>query len=177
MINITYPGEQQELEIMRRTVGGDPVEVQAVLDGPEVQQVQHIVEHVPVADHVLRYALALVRATRVRAQQDDLSGTAATTPPPDFCTDYLSWGAGPRASQYLVLSAKAKALLTGATHVTPEHIRAVIHPVLRHRLILNFNAEADAVTTDDIINRLVDTIPLDDANPDTRRQLDAVVKS
>lgn len=174
MVRITYPGEQQELEIMRRTIGGTPAEIQAVLSGPDVQQVQHIVEQVPVADHVLRYALALVRATRVRAE----AGTAAGSPAlPEFVSDYVSWGAGPRASQYLVLAAKARALLAGATHVTPDHIRSVIHPVLRHRLILNFNAEADAITTDDIIDRLLETIPVDDADPDTRRQLDAVVRS
>ena len=90
--------------------------------------------------------------------------------------DYLSWGAGPRASQFLVLAAKAKALLTGAPHVTPELVREVALPVMRHRIIVNFNAEADGVSTDDVVLGLLDTIPVDDADASTRGTLDSVTR-
>ena len=86
------------------------------------------------------------------------------------------WGAGPRASQYLVLAAKAKAILTGGTHVMPEHIKAMALPVLRHRIITNFNAEADGVTTDDIVNTLIKETRLDASDEATQRKLDAVMK-
>ena len=88
---------------------------------------------------------------------------------------YVRWGAGPRASQYLILAAKAKALLSGSPHVLPEHIKSVAHPVLRHRILKNFNAEADGVTTDDIISTLLDWVTVDDTDSDTRRQLDQVL--
>ncbi len=81
----------------------------------------------------------------------------------------MSWGAGPRASQYLVLAAKARAILAGSTHVMPEHVRAVALPVMRHRIITNFNAEADGVTTDDIVRSLLEEIPVDSSDASTRR--------
>ncbi len=129
-------------------------------------RIQGLVRRVPVADHVVKYALRLVRATRVRE--------ASTKP--EIVENYLSWGAGPRASQYLVLAAKAKAILSGALHVMPEHIREVALPVMRHRLITNFNAEADGVTTDDIVNRLLEEIPVAGTDESTRRQMDAVMQ-
>ncbi len=88
----------------------------------------------------------------------------------------MSWGAGPRASQYIVLAAKAKAILSGATHVMPEHIRAVALPVLRHRIITNFNAEADGITTEDIIADLLGRISVDGSDEATARTMDAVVR-
>ena len=90
--------------------------------------------------------------------------------------DYLSWGAGPRASQYLVLAAKAKAMLDGSMHVTPEHVKAVALPVLRHRVIANFNAEADGVTTDDVITELLSITSVDGSSAADKRQLDAVMQ-
>ena len=84
---------------------------------------------------------------------------------PDFIRDYVSWGAGPRASQYLVLAAKARAVLHGRYHVSTDDIRAVAGPVLRHRIITNFNAEAEGIKPDDIVNRLIETIPVDDTRP------------
>ena len=109
-------------------------------------ELQEIVRRVPCADHVIRYALKLVRATRV--DKGDV---------PKFVTDYVSWGAGPRASQNLVLTGKARAILQGRYFVATEDIQTVARPVLRHRILMNFNADADGVRSDDIINRLLET--------------------
>ncbi len=167
MIRIGYPKPEQELEVIRRTTATHAATITAVLSGEDVATVQDLVRQVPVADHVLRYALNLVRATRVRDPE---------AVKPRIVTDYLSWGAGPRASQYLVLAAKAKAILAGGTHVMPEHIRAVARPVMRHRIITNFNAEADGVTTDHIIESLLETIPVEGTDAATMRKMDAVLK-
>ena len=109
---------------------------------------QDLVREVPVSDHVIRYTLSLVRQTRV--------GEPGV---PDFVRDQLAWGAGPRAVQFLILGAKARALLHGRTHVAIEDIQALAKPVLRHRLVVNFAAESDGVTSDDIIDRLLEVTP------------------
>ncbi len=165
-IKIDYPTEDQELEIVRQTTSVEEQQATAVLTGEEVLRIQNLVRQVPVADHVLRYVLRLVRSTRIREASEK----------PDIVQNYVSWGAGPRASQYLVLAAKAKAILSGASHVMPEHIRAVALPVMRHRIITNFNAEADGVTTDDIVNELADRIPVDSSDAATAKQMDAVLQ-
>ncbi len=119
---VDYPSFDDELEVARRTTARIKNEVESVLSGEEIQQLQDLVRSVPVADHVIRYALALVRQTRV--------GTEGV---PDFVTEQVSWGAGPRAVQFLVLGGKARALLGGRTHVSVEDIQALSKPVLRHR--------------------------------------------
>jgi MoxR-like ATPase len=154
MIRVGYPGESEELEIVRRTTARSSIHVEPVLDAERVLAIQELVRDVPVADHVIRYALSLVRATRPPAR-------GATDDRPDFMRQYLQWGAGPRASQNLILAAKARAILDARPHVTPDDVRTVAPPVLRHRLIPNFNAEADKVTTDDLIDRLLDAITVD----------------
>ncbi len=164
-IQIGYPTEEEEVEIIRRTTSTTESEASPCLTREDVLRVQDLVRQVPIADHVIRYALRLVRATRVK---DD-------SPKPQMVTDYLGWGAGPRAGQYLTLAAKAKAVLGGSLHVTPEHIRAVAKPALRHRIITNFNAEADGVTTDDIIDALLKETPVEASDAGTRRQMDAVM--
>ncbi len=169
MIHVDYPDEQEELEIVKRTTARHQIEVAHVLDGLRVQQIQQLVRDVPVADHVIRYALRLVRATRKPQRGTDDAR-------PDFVRQYLAWGAGPRASQYLVLGGKAQALLEGRTHVTPDDIHAVAHPVLRHRLIANFNAEADGINTDDLIDQLLGTIAPDASDIRTATQMDAVMR-
>jgi MoxR-like ATPase len=166
-IRIGYPTEADELAIVQRTTTIGDATPQPVLDAADCLRIQQLVRQVPVADHVARYALRLVRATRVRESRDDK---------PEIVRDYLAWGAGPRASQFLVLAAKAMALVTGSTHVTPELIRAVALPVMRHRIIANFNAEADGVTTDDVVRGLLDTIPVDQSDPATRSTLDSVTR-
>ena len=164
-IRIGYPTEQDELAIVQRTTTDIETKVEKVVDAADCLRIQQLVRHVPVADHVARYALRLVRSTRVRESKEDK---------PDVVQDYLAWGAGPRASQFMVLAAKARALVTGAPHVTPEIVRDVALPVMRHRIIVNFNAEADGVSTDDVVRGLLETTPVDDADGSTRQTLDSV---
>jgi MoxR-like ATPase len=148
-IKVGYPTRAEEIEIMRRTTSTQRPEVQPLLDGEQIQQLQQVVRQVVVADHVFAYVADLVRATRPREPGI-----------PKFVPELVAWGAGPRASQYLILGGKARAILHGRLHVTTDDIRAVAYPVLRHRLVTTFNADAEGVTTDDIIKRLIQAIPL-----------------
>jgi len=153
MIRVGYPGADEELEIIKRTTVTRQVTIDHVLDAKQVLEIQGLVRDVPVADHVARYALQLVRATRKPERgEEDVR--------PEFVRKYVSWGAGPRASQYLVLAGKARAILSGRTHVTTDDIAAVAHPVLRHRLIANYNAEADGILADDLVDRLIKAVPV-----------------
>jgi MoxR-like ATPase len=140
---VDYPTEEEELQIVRQTTSDVTERISASLNADEIQSLQQIVRKVPVADHVLRYALQFTRLTRREKGKV-----------PDFVSQYVTWGAGPRASQYLVLGAKARAVLHGRFHATCEDVRAVAAPVLRHRIVTNFNAEAEGVRPDDIVNRL-----------------------
>src|SRR6185295_4634666 len=119
-----------------------------VLSDAEILALQKIVRQVPVTDHVVDYALALVRQTRVG--QD---GT------PDFISEQLSWGAGPRAVQFLLLGAKARALLNGRTYVSTDDIQALAAPVLRHRIVVSFAAESEGITSDKIVEQLIRSTP------------------
>ncbi|MCX7701178.1 MAG: MoxR family ATPase [Gemmataceae bacterium] len=147
-IRVDYPDEDEEYKIVEQTTALSRPAIQRVVSAMDLVEMQEIVRRVPVAPYVIRYAMKFTRATR----RNDPSV-------PDFIRDYVTWGAGPRASQYLVLAAKARAILKGRFHVSCEDIRAMALPVLRHRIITNFNAEADGVKSDDIIRRLIDTIP------------------
>ena len=144
-IRVDYPSSEEELEIMQRTTGGHQSEVNTVLDGERIMQLQGMVREVPIAGDLIRYALRLTSATRVKTEDA-----------PEFVKRHVDWGAGPRAGQYLVLGAKASAILDGRPHVTAEDIRRVALPVLRHRIVTNFAAEAEGVTSDDIITRLLE---------------------
>lgn len=146
---IDYPSEQEELEIVKQTTADFVAQVTPTLSAAEIQSFSHLVRRVPVAEHLARYALSLVRQTRVGSEQ-------AT----EMVSKYVSWGAGPRASQYLVLAAKARTALRGRLCVGEDDIRAVAAPVLRHRIIANFNAEADGITTDKIIEHLLEQTKL-----------------
>jgi len=170
MIRIAYPSADEELEIVRRSTTTGAGEPTAVLTADDITTVQQLVRTTPVPDHVIRYALRLVRATRVGEPMD--AGAAR----PRLITDYVGWGAGPRASENLILAAKARAILAGDTHVTPEHVRAVTKPVLRHRLLTNFNAEADQVSTDTIIEGLLNDVSVENASPREQRQMDEVLR-
>ena len=158
LIRVDYPGHDEELEIVRRTTRRGSAEVERVLTAEQVLQMQELVRDVPVADHVIRYALRLVRATRVVRGEGEGNGDGTV---PEYVRQYVSMGAGPRASQYLILASKARALLEGRTHATVEDIRHVARPVLRHRILTNFSAEADGVTTDDLVERLLENIKPD----------------
>jgi len=169
-IKIGYPTADEELAIVKRTTSGERATPTAVLTSADITRVQDLVRQMPVADHVVRYALRLVRATRVKEPMD--GGLAR----PKLVQQYVGWGAGPRASEYLVLGAKARAILTGSTHVTPEHVREIAKPVLRHRVLTNFNAEADQVSSDIIIDGLLKEIPVEGLSADEKKLMDAVVR-
>ena len=169
-VKITYPTADEELQIIKRSTTTGATSPSAVLTAADIQRVQELVRATPVADHVLRYALRLVRATRIKEPMD--SGLTR----PKMLEQYVGWGAGPRASEYLVLAAKARAILAGSAHVSPDHVRDVAKPVLRHRILTNFNAEADGVTTDAIIDSLLKDIPVEGLSPTEKRQMDSVVK-
>ncbi|MDW8262951.1 MAG: MoxR family ATPase, partial [Phycisphaerales bacterium] len=147
-IHVGYPTEEEEFRIVRLTTENLKPELSHVLSGEEVIALQEVVRKVPVADHVIRYALQFSRLTR------KTEGGV-----PDFVNDFVSWGAGPRASQYLILAGKARALLKGRYHVSTDDIRSVALPVLRHRIVTNFNAEAEGIRSDAIVKRLIEHIP------------------
>ena len=165
-IQVGYPGEDEELQVVQQTTSDEEVKIEPVLDGEDVTSIQHLVRQVPIADHVAAYAVRLARSSRIRDTEN----------PPQIVSDYVSWGAGPRASQFLVLAAKAHAILHGENHVTPAHIQAVALPVLRHRILLNFNAEADGVRPDDVIKALLQEVPLDPVDAQTAKHMDEVTR-
>ena len=143
---VDYPDEDEELQIVKQTTTDFTPQVTATLGADEIHTYAQLVRRVPIADHLARYALQLARQTRVGKGEV-----------PELVSKYVSWGAGPRASQYLVLAAKARAALQGRYCVGTDDIEAVALPVLRHRIIANFNAEADGVSTDAIIEHLLET--------------------
>src|SRR5438552_2012723 len=145
---VKYPNFNEEFEIARRTTAVQMEEPEAVLGGEQILELQRLVRRVPVTDAVIRYTLALVRQTRV--------GEPGT---PKFVRDWLSWGAGPRAVQYLILGGKARALLYGRPHVQHEDIQALAYPVLRHRILTNFTAASEGVTSDSVVKRLLEETP------------------
>jgi MoxR-like ATPase len=150
MINVDYPSAEEERRIMKMATspaGGQP---QPVLTGEEVLRLQDIVRRVPVAEHVYAYAEKLVRVTRPK-QPEAL----------DFCRKWLNWGAGPRASLALIMGAKARAILNGNFHVSCEDVASVALPVFRHRLIPNFAAQSEGVSSDDITRKVLGVIPKD----------------
>ena len=148
MVNIGYPTLDEERQIITATTKENMAKPKAVLRGSDVLAIQSIVRRTPISDHVVNYAINLVRATRPNEPEA-----------PQFVKDWLTWGAGPRAAQYLVLGAKARAVLNGRYNVSCKDVRASALPVLRHRIFTNFNADAEGVTTDDVVNKLLETIP------------------
>ena len=149
MVLVDYPDEDEELQIVKQTTADVEAVIKSTLTAGDILELSHLVRRVPIADHLARYAVQLARQTRV--------GRAST---PEIVRKYVSWGAGPRASQYLVLAAKARAALQGRFCVESEDIRAVAHPVLRHRVLTNFNAEADGMTADRLIDHLTQNTPV-----------------
>ncbi|HEU4641926.1 MAG TPA: MoxR family ATPase [Gemmatimonadaceae bacterium] len=145
---IGYPTEEEEVGILRATTAIDNTELRPVLDGEETLAIQHAVRELPASEPALRYAASIARATRP---------DGAT--PPGIVKQFVRWGAGPRAGQALILGAKAHALLQGRHAVSPEDIRRVALPVLRHRVLVNFAAEAEGVTTEQVIKQLLEHVP------------------
>ncbi len=153
-VRVDYPSRGEELEIMRLTQTTTQPQLRPVLGKKEILELQETVRRVPVADPVLGYAVRLVRATRLDSPEA-----------PAFVKESLAWGAGPRATQNLILGGKARALLKGRYYVATEDIRAVAHPVLRHRLIMNYSAEAEGITSDKIVDRLLETVRPEGGDP------------
>jgi MoxR-like ATPase len=147
-IRMEYPPTADEITMVRATTGGLVADLSPVLNQTRIKELQEIVRRVPVSDRVIQYAVAISEATRPGREKT-----------PDFINDYVTWGAGPRASQYLILGAKARAVLQGRFYVACEDIRALAYAVLRHRIMINFNAEAEGVTPDSVIEKLLKTIP------------------
>jgi len=147
-IYIDYPAEKEERLIVTSTTGTAVPGLDRVLAAAEVLELQRIVRSVPVSDYVVDYAVRLARATR--------PGREGT---PDFVKSWVGWGAGPRASQYLILGAKARAILRGELTPSCQDVREVATSVLRHRILTNFSAEAEGITTTELIRRLLETVP------------------
>jgi MoxR-like ATPase len=145
---VKYPSFKEEFEIARRTTALLVEDLHSVLSGEQILELQRLVRRVPVTDHVIQYTLALVRQTRVSEPGS-----------PRFIQDWLSWGAGPRAVQYLILGGKARALLYGRAHVQCEDIQSLAYPVLRHRILTNFTAASEGITTDTVIEKLIRETP------------------
>ena len=146
-IRISYPTPEDELEIAKTTTTDVEVKINTVLNGEEILNLQQIVRRLPISDHVGRYAVDLARATR---PEDEIA--------PGFTKEYVTWGAGTRAVQYLVLGAKARAAISGQYNVTCDHVREVAPMVLRHRIMTNFHAEAEGISPDRIVDMLLEAV-------------------
>ncbi len=148
MVNIGYPSKKEERQIVRATTMDLEATPEPILSAADIIHVQKILRKLPVSDHVVDYAVTLTRATRPKEPNT-----------PSFINDWLTWGAGPRAAQYLVLAAKARAILDGRLNVGVEDVKRMAKPVLRHRLFTNFNADAEGIGPDQVVEKLLDTVP------------------
>ncbi|MAE32235.1 MAG: AAA family ATPase [Verrucomicrobiales bacterium] len=146
---IDYLPEEEEVRVVSETTRRDDVQPSPVFSAEEVLRIQGVVRKVPVADSVVRYAVRLAASSR--------PGQAGA---PDFVNEWVNWGAGLRAGQALILGGKARALLQGRAHVTPDDVKALAVPVLRHRILPNFKAEAEGVDADKVVEKLLETVPV-----------------
>ena len=146
---IDYLPEEDEVRVVSETTRREEVQTSPVFSAGEVLRIQGVVRKVPVADSVVRYAVRLAATSR--------PGQAGT---PDFVNEWVNWGAGLRAGQALILGSKARALLQGRSHVTPDDVKALAVPVLRHRILPNFKAEAEGVDADKVVEKLLETVPV-----------------
>ena len=144
---IDYLPEQDEVEVVKRTTSGKPAKIEPLFTGEDVLRFHDVVRRVPIAEDVVRYAVRLAAASR--------PGQEGT---PDFVNQWVSWGAGLRAAQFLVLGAKARALLAGRAHVSADDVRALVHATFRHRILINYRAEAEGVSVEKVIDRLLETM-------------------
>ena len=152
LVKVVYPSREEEREILARTTGTFEAKIQPVLSGEQILALQQTVRKVPVPEHVTDFILDLVRFTR-----PDEPGA------PSFVKDLVAWGAGPRACQNLVLAGKVRALLRGRFHVTIDDVEALARPIMRHRIVPTFNAEADVISVDEIITRILKVVPRGEA--------------
>jgi MoxR-like ATPase len=148
MVLIGYPERAEEIQIVKATTYDYEPDLKPVLAAADIMNLQHIVRRVPISEHVVTYATDLARMTRPKEEAS-----------PEFIKEWVSWGAGPRAAQYLVIGAKARAVINGRYNVSVSDIKAMAHPVLRHRVLTNFNADSEGIDSDDIIDKLLETVP------------------
>ena len=148
-IRIDYLSEDDEVAVVTKTTSKRNEPIQALFTGEDLLAFQEVVRKTPIAEETARYAVRLASASRPNQPNS-----------PDFVNEWVNWGAGLRAAQSLVIAAKARVLLNGGTHVTPSDIQALAHPVLRHRILTNFRAEAEGITPDTIVDRLIKHVPL-----------------
>ena len=146
-LHIDYPDKNEEMEIVETTTGKLDYRIEPAMGGEDVLRIQDVVRNMPVSRHVIEYTTDLVRASRPNSE-NALS----------FVKDYVTWGAGPRAAQYLILGVKGNAVSNGKVNISCEDVRRIAKPVLRHRIFTNFNADADGVTVDDVIDKLLETV-------------------
>ena len=151
MIHVDYPSAAEELQIMKMATGVGGEKPTAVLTEQEIIALQQVVRRMPVAEHVYAYAEKLVRVTRPK-----------TPEALDFCKKWLTWGAGPRAGLNLILAAKARAMLKGQFYVSCDDVAAMALPIFRHRIIPNFSAQSEGVTSDDITRKILEAVPKDE---------------
>ena len=147
-VHVSYPSFADEFEVARRTTGQNKTTIEPVLSGEEILSLQEFIRSIEVSENVSRYALAIVRQTRVG--QDGV---------PDFVRDQVAWGAGPRAVQFLILGAKARAAMSGRSYVDTSDVQFCAKPVLRHRMVVNFAAESDGVTSDAVVDKIISVTP------------------
>ena len=147
-IFVDYPSESEENEIVRTTTSAYVSDVDVIMKAEEISQLQDLVRRVPASDHVIGYAVKLARATRTDGNENHL----------EYIKNWVTWGAGPRASQYLTLGAKTRAILHGRTTPSIDDVKAVAKPVLRHRIVTSFSAEAEGVSTLDIVDKLLEDV-------------------
>ncbi len=148
---IDYLPEEEEIEVVTRTTANRPEPIEPVFSGQDVLNFHEMVRRVPVAKEMVRYAVRIAAASRPHQPES-----------PDFINEWVSWGAGLRAGQYLVLGAKARALLMGRAHVSPDDIRALAHPVLRHRMLIGYRAEAEGIRVEEVVDRLLKHVAVPD---------------
>jgi len=148
LIHVDYPSDEEEMAIMKATTGAPPEQPKAIMSAEHILYLQQAVRQIPVADHVYKYAERLVRCTRPKAP-DAL----------DYCKQYLSWGAGPRASIGLIMAAKGHAMLNGQMYVGCENVAAVAKPVMRHRFAVNFSAQSEGITPDTVVEKILQSVP------------------
>ena len=146
-VNVDYLAEDDEVAVVKQTTATDAEPIEPLYSAEEVQRFHEVVKRVPIAEDLIRFVVRVAAASRPRR-----AGT------PEFVNEWISWGAGLRASQYLVLGAKARALLQGRAHVTRDDIDALAHPTFRHRILINYRAEAEGVTVEKVIDRLIDAV-------------------
>ncbi len=148
-VYVDYPSESEEREIVKTTTAIPSYELNKVLSAEQIVTIQRLVRRVPVSDHLVEYAVRLVRSTRPNE-----------TDAPDFIKNWVNWGAGPRASQYLILAAKARAIIDGRPTPGPDDVRFAARPVLRHRIVTSFNAEADGISSLEVIEKILESVPV-----------------